>query len=82
MEAGTGICHSLLNDGEDENGPGEDLVFLAWGEDDPEGDKVHYATAHPHWWRPEIRWYDRPEQPQGSASGLPRFPQPEDRLVQ
>ncbi|PVF91621.1 hypothetical protein CPB86DRAFT_745420 [Serendipita vermifera] len=81
-KAGTGICHSLLNDGEDENGAGEDVVFLVWGEDDPDGDKVHYATAHPHWWRPEIRWYDRPEHYQGSASGLPHFPRPEDRVIQ
>jgi hypothetical protein len=61
---------------------GEDLVFLVWGEIDPENDKGHYAHASPPWWKPEIRWYDRPELPMGPASSLPRFPRPNDREVE
>lgn len=78
-KANTGICHTLLNDGTDENGGGENVVFLVWGKDDPDGDKVHYATASPHWWTKEVRWWDCPIHPVGPASGLPRYPRPEDR---
>ncbi|PVF94458.1 hypothetical protein CPB86DRAFT_740557 [Serendipita vermifera] len=78
-KAGTGICHTLLNDAEDENGSGEDLVFLVWGEDKPGLDRVHYATAHPEWWTPDYRWNERPEHPQGVAPALPRFPRPDDK---
>ncbi|PVF94459.1 hypothetical protein CPB86DRAFT_828602 [Serendipita vermifera] len=81
-KAGTGICHCLLNDAENEDLSGEDLVFLEWGEDNPDTDKLHFGTANPIYWTNELKWHDRPDHPLGSASPLPRFPRPDDKKVE
>jgi uncharacterized cupin superfamily protein len=78
-KAGTGIAHTLLNDAQNEQGEGEDLVFLCWGEDRPDEDKVFYAAASPPWWTPEVRWMDRPVHGQGNASPFPAFPRPDGK---
>ncbi|CAG7848158.1 SubName: Full=Uncharacterized protein {ECO:0000313/EMBL:CCA73815.1} [Serendipita indica DSM 11827] len=78
-KAGTGIAHTLLNDAQNEQGDGEDLVFLCWGEDRPDEDKVFYAAASPSWWKPEVRWMERPVHGQGHAPPFPVFPRPDGK---
>ncbi|PVF94456.1 hypothetical protein CPB86DRAFT_789030 [Serendipita vermifera] len=78
-KAGTGICHSLLNDADSPDGEGEDLIYLIWGDNCREKDKTHYATTNPPWWKDDIRWFDRPNLPQGPALSTPRNPRPEDQ---
>ncbi|PVF94457.1 hypothetical protein CPB86DRAFT_828600 [Serendipita vermifera] len=96
-KAGTGICHSLLNDADAPNGEGkkvrtffvtevsdakapvgEDLVYLVWGDNRRDIDKIHYAAANPPWWTDGMRWLDRPDLLAGPASPSPRNPRPGD----
>lgn len=57
---------------------GEDAVFLVWGENKPGIDKVYYPTSIPPWYNDSVRWAERPDLPQGSASSWPKFPRSED----
>jgi hypothetical protein len=54
-------------------------VCLEWGEDNPDVDKLHFATSNPSYWDNDLKWHDRPEHPLGPAHPLPRFPRPDDR---
>ncbi|KAJ7143348.1 hypothetical protein C8R43DRAFT_1130771 [Mycena crocata] len=68
-KAGTGLAHTILNDGEGPNGEGEDLVYVIFGEDYPKDDKCFYPDLPDNAWihgRPEISW--------GSAAKEPKFP--------
>jgi uncharacterized cupin superfamily protein len=66
--AGTGICHTFLNDGE------RDALLLVGGERSEQGNRIYYprnperkAQVSVHAW-----WDDVPLGPQGPHDGRPR----------
>jgi uncharacterized cupin superfamily protein/CBS domain-containing protein len=68
--AGTGICHTFLNDGATE------AVLLIGGEASKPGNRIFYPL-HPHRQSelPDDQWWaDIPLHPQGSHDGKPRLP--------
>jgi hypothetical protein len=58
------------------------MLCLVWGENCREKEKLYYAAKNPPWWTDDIRWFDRPSLPQGSALASPRNPRPGDEYNQ
>jgi len=66
--SGTGICHTLINDGE------RDALLLSGGEADKSDSRIYYPL-HPgrRSDMPWSRWWDDvPQRPQGAHDGKPR----------
>jgi uncharacterized cupin superfamily protein len=77
-KAGTGVAHMLLNDAKNEQGDGEDVVFLCWGEDRQTRTRSLRRASTPSW-TPEACWMERPVHGQGSPSAFPAFPRPDGK---
>jgi uncharacterized cupin superfamily protein len=70
--AGTGVCHTFLNDGE------SDALLLVGGERDKPGARIYYARNQERkaQMRPGRWWEDIPLAPQGPHDGHPRSRRP------